>query len=231
MRSSLSVGPRALVAAAVMAASMFCASAASAAPITGSLMTSTGVTAGGLWATQGFKIAWSIDQVNAGTWRYTYTLTNQTGVVLTPQSSHIILQTSSNFTSANLLTNPDGNGTLDSIGTFSPSDPGNSNPNLPGNIFGMKVTTAGTTTITFSFDSNRQPMWGDFYSKGGNAGTAWNKDFGVTVANPNDYLNPARNQAGGLIQKILVPDTLVPTPGAFGLAGVAGVLAVSRRRR
>ena len=83
------------------------------------------------------------------------------------------------------------------------------------------------------FDSNRQPMWGDFYAKDGKSGTLWNyaynTDLGVIVANQQDYANPAIDAQGNALHKILVPDT-IPEPATIGLLGL-GAMAFLKKRR
>jgi len=54
-------------------------------------------------------------------------------------------------------------------GTFSSSD-GNSNPLLPAPITGVKFDAPNPNDLPyiFSFDSDRAPVYGDFYAKAGN---------------------------------------------------------------
>ena len=57
---------------------------------------------------------------------------------------------------------------------------------MPGPVHGIKFEAAGgadLTTATLSFDSDRVPVWGDFYAKGGQ-GTLWNTGF--LTADPTD---------------------------------------------
>jgi hypothetical protein len=49
---------------------------------------------------------------------------------------------------------------------------GNGNPGMLGSIIGLKINVGGGgSDFTFAFDSVRTPVWGDFYTKGGNGGS------------------------------------------------------------
>lgn len=211
-------------------------SAASAGVIySGSLTTpaSGGVVGGGSYShvpppanAEGFTIAWEVSQNMDGTWHYEYTMLDAAGGNLNPAVSHAIFQLSENITPGDLF-NFGGNNQQITYGTFGPAP---SNPGIPGSIFGIKIDTDGMSPTVLSFDSNRQPMWGDFYTKGGSSSFAYNVSFGVAVANLNDYANPPVDASGAPLFKILVPDTIIPTPGSIALVGFAG-LAMARRRR
>ena len=115
--------------------------------------------------------------------------------------------------------------------------PGNSSVlTLPGNpgfpagetIFGIKFDLNGDQR-TVTFDSTRQPMWGDFYAKGGSSSFAYNADVGVGVANVNDYNAVPIDALGGSLSKVLVPDT-IPEPTSMMLLAIAGAAIAARRR-
>lgn len=109
----------------------------------------------GVWASDGwtagkFSIAWNISCEN-NRWRYQYTINAD------PELSHWILQVSpgrvigdfSNFSPAS----PEG------PKTYNPDDSGQSTPNLPGPIYGLKWnTTSSGTTHTFVFEIEYQPV-------------------------------------------------------------------------
>lgn len=206
---------------------MACASSVLA--VSGSLSTpaGSGLTSGGGWVS-GYMVSWNITPNGNGTWHYEYTLSNASGGALTPENSHAIFQLSSDIEASDLL-NFTGNFDEAEFGTFGPAP---SNPGFPTgeSIFGVKIDFTNGNGVTFiEFDSTRQPMWGDFYAKGGSSSFVYNTDLGVAVANPNDFLNPALDAGGNPLFKILVPDT-IPAPGAAALLALAGLTACRRRR-
>ena len=158
-------------------------------------------------------LSWAVDDSNVaslGLWHYEYTLTVPRGGI-----SHMIVEVSDDdpgpaFTLGNLFSpTADPQGWTDaghaSIQLFTP---GGSNPGMPGDLYGLKFDGDDgfdETTVTVSFDSNRGPVWGDFYAKDGMAGAVkfnaiWNEGF--LVADPID---PAGN--GSILHHLLVPDS------------------------
>lgn len=102
--------------------------------------------------------------------------------------SHSIFEISDNIDKYNIDTeiyNLQVNGHSSSVPdprTYSPSDPGNSNPGLPDDIYGLKFELKGLNE-KISFDSTRAPMWGDIYAKDGQSAGhfvyAYNKGLGT----------------------------------------------------
>ena len=184
----------------------------------------------GDWAAGAVTLSWNITDM--GTYyHYEYTLD-------VPQSdiSHFIIGVSDTFESSNFWGET---GTFGDtiIGDF---DNTNGNPDIPGTLHGLKFDDTSGTTLTISFDSDRQPVWGDFYAKDGvhtePSGTkitnqVWNTGF--SLANPTD---PPAN--GTINNHVLVPDTmsvvpvLVPEPTTVSLllTGLLGLAWVVRRR-
>jgi len=186
--------------------------------LVGSISTSSGdVIGGGNWTT-GVSLGWSVAGVGDN---YLYSYTFQAP---SPGLSHFILQTSSNFESDNIWGNSNGY----ELKTYSPEDPGNSNRGLPGDLYGLKFGEFGSTEGSigewnFNFTSDRAPMEGDFYAKGGEASYAYNSGFG---------------KEDGEGAKIMVPDTVthwipIPEPGTLLLfgGGLLGIAVWERRRK
>lgn len=204
-----------------MAALLIMASAASADLFNGYLTTDTsdlanfGITATDGWAgtSDGFKIAWTVTSITGG-FHYVYNITDAAGGDLSKDLSHIIIQISGNAT-INDFSNFSPSPASGDPSTYSPSDPGNSNPNLPNPIYGFKFDAPeGTAQFTFSFDSDREPTLGNFYAKDGTDQgtidvTAWNTGLDGGTA------------------FISVPDTItpIPLPATLPLLGT-GLLAL-----
>jgi len=169
-------------------------------------------------------LSWEVTQNVDQTWHYEYTLN-----VFQADVSHFLLETSPSFGSSNLI-DPVYPGTSFEIHSFTEQ---NGNPYMPGGAYGVKfeigdeaVAEPQYTNITISFDSDRDPVWGDFYAKcgavGGTQNTVWNEGFldADPLAGPGD---------GSVLNHVLVPDT-VPEP-ATALLMCLGGLALLRKRR
>ena len=179
----------------------------------------------GDWAP--ITVNWTVSEVAPGTWHYQYALTCGK-----KSFSHWLLETSDTFGENNLW-NLTGNCGFDPDQDIQNWSTLQGNPDLPDGLYGIKFTPAGgsTSTINVAFDSDRAPIWGDFYVKDGTGYYAWNTGF----TNPDtDPLAPPRD--GTVDYHLLVPDTAgttdIPEPGAIALMGVAlGVFGLARRRR
>ena len=180
------------------------------------LRTESQFVTGGDWAADSLtqQIAWVITNNGNGTWDYLYTFTN----FVSPAMSHWILDLSDDAViptvDPHAVTNVVPNFPL-VFGTFGPAP---SNPGFPTgtSIVGVKFDNLNDpgSPFTIKFTSNRSPVWGDWYAKGGRDSFAYNA--GLTdhdSTNVNDFI--AR------------PDSAspppVPEPSTLALAGLAGL--------
>lgn len=129
-----------------------------------------GLAGTGAWADPGnsspVTLHWIVTQNPDSTWHYEYTLATPLGGV-----SHAIIEVSEGLALED-LTNFSGSPEL---ADYTATSNGNSNPNLPGTIHGLKFDGGGDTNFSISFDTWRPPVWGDFYAKDGVAGgQGWN---------------------------------------------------------
>lgn len=191
-----------------------------AVPITGSISSDSD---GGMYATAGWaggdaELSWSISE-SGGIWTYDYHWSTER-----KDLSHIILGVSETFTERNILSGTTAGWNLGWFG-----DEGNSNPDIPELIYGLKFG-GNDTDEYFKIVTDRAPMWGNFYAKDGKDGGqdvyAYNTSFS---SNPIAYTTGSSPYGYAL-----VPDTVtttVPEPGTvalFGL-GIAGIL-LSRKK-
>lgn len=175
------------------------------------------------WGTSGggFKIAWVITPL-AGAYRYEYTMTNASGGDLARELSHFIIELSEGVLAGDLR-NLSTTGTPNEV-NVGVQDPHDGNPEMPTSIYGVRVDDhPSPSQQTFSFEINRPPVWGNFYTKDGHLNQenvfAYNAGFSTTAG------------AGGYF--IARPDTvIIPLPAALwagvALIGAAGVLSHKR---
>ena len=176
------------------------------------------------WNTTSTSLSWTVDDdSNPGYWTYSYTF-----AVPSKAISHVIIEVSDNFTSNNIhkiFDSPEGPKT---------NTQQQGNPNMPGDMYGIKWNTTGDPlSYSFWIVTDRAPMWGDFYAKDGSIPHtedfvyAYNSSFGQASTSPIGNGN-----AGGWA---LVPDTgtgVIPEPGTFLLlgTGLLGIAALRYRR-
>jgi hypothetical protein len=193
----------------------------------------------GLFATAAWSedatFSWTVDNTtNAGFWTFDYTwMTSE------KQLSHIIIEVSDNFTEDNIFgqtTSPY------ELGTFGTQ--GNSNPGIPGDIYGLKFNLDPAATVfNFTIVTDRAPMWGNMYAKDGvDRGTdVYAYNTGFSELRPDfDISDPQAGPVFGNFAWALVPDTFtngdngggggvildpIPEPSTIVLLG-AGLLGL-----
>lgn len=145
-----------------------------------------------------FKLQWSITAPNQnGTqyYHYVYNITDTSGAALSPKQKSFLLEVDPSITSSN--------------GTLVNANPGiQGGPKtytnldiltLPQSIYAIDLSTPNNAAGSYSFDSTKAPVWGDFYVQINSLRYAYNTGFG---SNPRGA--PFTNW--------------VPTPGALSLA-------------
>jgi len=178
----------------------------------------------------GLKVAWLITPATGG-YNYSYTFSDYRG--RGNGISHFILELSQNCLTGdsrsledpNCFKNPTVDGTATTsfeFNAWNSTSFGNSNPGLPGTFHGVKINGGGEAPTTYTFFSDRAPVWGDFYIKGGGNPSNYAYNLGIT-----DH-NSANTQSF-----IARPDTTVaqtPEPASMALFGAGiGLIAVARR--
>ena len=216
------------------------AGAASGVSYTGTLTTpaTSGLDGLGVWADGNSSRSWTGNKdVSAPNWHYSYSLTVQHG--LGSSISHIILEVSDGFGPEDLIDSDwPGPELLESPVSVSSGNPGMLEDLSAGIRFDESPEV---DTISWTFESPRQPVWGDFFAIGGNDSNSdfrnalWN--FGFTL---NDTDPPDGASDGSVNFHLLVPDTLfgelppiIPEPitTLSTLCGLVGVGRYIRRRK
>ncbi|MHB0912980.1 MAG: hypothetical protein ACYC2Y_06000, partial [Armatimonadota bacterium] len=130
---------------------------------TGSLTTTDGgLIATGTWADSAHPatVSWNIFY-DGDIWDYTYTIS-----VYSKEVSHAIIEVSPTFTGENLFSPKIDGNAWTAIG-IDDYDLDNGNPNIPGEVHGLKFDETSGTVLALNFRSDRAPVWGDFYAKDG----------------------------------------------------------------
>lgn len=143
-------------------------------------------------------IDWKVSPLALGSWFYEYTFSR----FGPPEVSHIILDLTDDALDDPLaVVQPIlSSGTLDAVerGSFGPG-PGNPGFPVGTSIVGVTFETDDPgTSFVLSFTSNRAPVWGDIYLKGGSASYVYNaglldresESIAAFIARPNGVLVP-----------------------------------------
>jgi len=199
------------------------------------------------WENTTTTIAWTVTPEYGGDefidyYHYSYTFT-----VSSKSLSHFILQVSDTFDLWGYPEEDFVNATLDPLGleafldTYYGTD-GKPNPGMPGSIYGLKFENLseddpffGTgTTWTWSFDSWREPVWGNFFAVDGQDlddqwAYAYNSGF---LLDPDVWYNEEEGIHNyDVFGYIARPDTtIVPIPTAV-LLSILGLGAVGIKLR
>ncbi len=195
---------------------------------------------GGSAANKGVRLSYTVDQVSANDWAYSYTFT--AGSTAQKQVARFSLEVGSNFTAGSLLSatcsiaadcaSPAAG--LSAPGQLS-EDVGLVSAPQTLSLFGLRwVFPLNNFSFTVTLHSNLGPVWGDFIVKSSETTqnpptflAAWNHGFGTDVATPI----VTGNDAAGYV---LVPGAPAPVPLPASLPmllGACAALGWARRRK
>jgi len=195
------------------------------------------------WVGGQTTLSWKVDNTTtAGMWHYEYTLTVPNKAAVRSDIFCMIIEASNGsagpiFTMADLVSpasSPSDWLQSLNVGEHLPVD----NPNMPKILYGIEFSTliVDPTALTISFDTARQPVWGDIYARSFSV----NGDFNALYNKGLDLIGPDKDPSdaasdGSIDNHVLVPDSVpspsVPAPGAVLLGAMGASLAGLLRRR
>ena len=187
---------------------------------------SGGVIGTNAWAEGGFSISWNITDNANGTWTYAYTVDTSTDGQI-KSISHLLLEVT-DATPFNIIqySSDEGND-LEGPKDWTTTGPGSAgNPGLPNDLFGVKFDDGADDSgiITYTLVTDRAPVWGVFYAKGGQEiaySNALNFADYKTITTLTEY------------DYIVRPDglTVIPIPPAMWLlgSGLIGLIGIRRK--
>ncbi|MBN1395409.1 MAG: hypothetical protein JW959_10330 [Pirellulales bacterium] len=191
---------------------------------------------GQMWDDYSITFSWSVtndDKTRQGyPWKYTYTVAYSGEGALQSAISHLIIECSEAMSIDDLAGLA--GATIEDDIVMQKANAGN--PHMPSDVWGIKfVPLAGSEfNMTWSFWCNREPVWGDFFIKGGN-NVAYNYNLTDSVQtgflSPDiDPLLPRSSDQNGLYH-ILRPDSQLPEPSAVVILITLAISVLARPRR
>ncbi len=157
------------------------------------------------------SMSWNIME-EAGVYTYTYTFTHEGSDL-----SHILLEFTNGCGDDPLCITNESTGTADGPRTYEAFTP----PNFeqPVDIYGVKFNFSGGSPYTFSFTSNRAPVWGNMYARDGQNAYAYNAGLvDLLSANTTDFI--ARPNGYGPPEPIPEPMTSLLLGAGLALTGL-----------
>lgn len=196
-------------------------------PLTGSLSWPNGIFATQDWASPSTSMAWLITAPSdgSGLWTYQYTLNVNRKAI-----SHFIIELTPGMTNYDIY---NVTGAADyCVDTYSSSSQGNSNPGLNTELFGVKFKNFFTdgdlngndeTHVVVSFQTNHEPVYGDFYAKDGKTNSSDVYAYNAGIFNSDDTGT----------NKIVRPDgeTVIPEASTLMLGAMGLLPFIAARNR